>query len=102
MGITHRAADFIIRAKASGVRFDRPVPLGRQAMFVSPVTLARMLKRHGVWRPEISEEDFYRQMFGTPFHADPFFRYLGANPLDTMDYAAYEGASVIHDLNQPV
>src|SRR5690606_18138908 len=36
-------------------------------------------------------------------YADDFLRdALGARELDVMDYSAYEGAAVIHDLNQPV
>ena len=37
-----------------------------------------------------------------PDYADDFFRGLGATSLDFMDASNYEGANVIHDLNQPI
>jgi hypothetical protein len=102
MGLSHAVVDFLIRAKADGVQFDRTLTLGRQAMFVSPVRAASMLKRRGLWRAGATDEDFYRSLFGSPFYAGPFFRHLGATTLDTMDYAPYEGATVIQDLNLPI
>lgn len=35
-------------------------------------------------------------------HADDFFRGLGATSVDVMDVSEYEGANILHDLNQPV
>jgi hypothetical protein len=37
-----------------------------------------------------------------PDFADDFFRGLGASALDFMDASSYEGANVLHDLNQPI
>jgi len=38
----------------------------------------------------------------TPGHADDFFRGIGAEPLIAMDASNYEGAAIIHDMNEPV
>jgi hypothetical protein len=34
--------------------------------------------------------------------ADPFFRALGAQTVESMDASDFEGATIIHDLNEPV
>jgi hypothetical protein len=39
---------------------------------------------------------------GQPDYADDFFRGLGATSIDFMDASNYEGANVVHDLNQPI
>jgi SAM-dependent methyltransferase len=102
MGILHSVAEFLVRAKAQGVCFERMLTLGRQNLFVSPIELGKLLKRHNVWPSGLGDEEFYRSLFGSPFFADPFFKHLGTVHLDSMDYSDYEGASVIHDMNQPI
>lgn len=44
----------------------------------------------------------FNSIFSTGPHADGFFQYLGADVVDSMDYSAFEGASIVHDLNNPV
>ena len=102
MGILHSVAEFLVRAKAQGISFERTLTLGRQNLLVSPIVLAKMLKRNGVWPAGLSDDEFYRSMFGSPYFADPLFKHLGALQLDSLDYSAYEGASVVHDMNRPI
>jgi hypothetical protein len=82
MGIMHTGADFLIRSKVEGVRFDKTLTLGRQAMFVSPVQLVKMLKAGGIWRPETNVDEFYASFFGSPYRTEGLFRFLGATTLD--------------------
>ena len=34
--------------------------------------------------------------------AEPIFRHLGATQVDSLDTSAYEGATIVHDLNEPL
>jgi hypothetical protein len=102
MGLITLAAEFLVQARAQGTPLGRTLTLGRQSMFVSPVNLAKLLKRYNLFPAGMSDEEFYRKQFSSPYVADEFFRVLGASELISLDFAAYEGASITHDLNVPV
>lgn len=74
MGVNVQADQFLRAAIGRGVSFERTLTLGRQDLYGD-----------GPVRP-----------------ADDLFRELGADQLDTLDASDYEGASVIHDLNDPM
>lgn len=63
--------------------------MGHQTIYMAPRVYGSFLTALGASRKEQS-------------YADDFFRALGAAPLDFMDASNYEGATVIHDLNQPI
>jgi len=44
----------------------------------------------------------FQTVLSTYPHADGFFKYLGADIVDSMDYSSFEGASIVHDLNNPI
>ena len=52
-----------------------------------------------VQRLTVSAPDLLRQSGGW---AEAFFRLLGAQTIDALDASAFEGASIVHDLNHPV
>lgn len=74
MGISVQTAQFLRMALSRGVSFKRTLTLGRQYIY-----------GEGHERP-----------------ADDLFRELGADKLDALDASSFEGASVIHDLNEPM
>lgn len=59
-----------------------------------------MLRKHGL-RPRQSKSEFRRQL-GWQVWADPLFKLLGACEVEAIDASDYQGASVIHDLNEPI
>ncbi|MCX6967866.1 MAG: hypothetical protein NTZ46_08840 [Verrucomicrobia bacterium] len=72
-----------------GIFFGHTLTLGHQSIYM--------------------EQDRYRAFMTTlgcrvdhPKYADDLFRAIGVTTLDVMDASAYEGANLIHDLNQPV
>jgi len=90
----HRLLD----AKAAGVRFDRTLTVGRLDLYLHPGEVhdldARLqaMGRHGV---------FEGYTFNTP--ADRFLTQgLGISQLTVLDNSDYEGATLVHDLNQPL
>jgi hypothetical protein len=46
-------------------------------------------------------EPCLRRTFGEELYADKFFRFLGAKEPVSVDRSDYEGATLLHDLNQP-
>lgn len=71
--------------------------LGRQNHYLDARTLISMFERFGF---SISERE-QAQILQGPY-SEELFRKLGARSVDSMDASDYEGASVIHDLNQPI
>lgn len=89
MGLDFHSAQFLRHQKRRGVRFDRLLTLGHQAVYMPASVYLAQLKDMGVAQ-------------GQPDFADDFFRGLGATSLDFMDASNYEGANVVQDLNQPL
>lgn len=89
MGLDIHSAQFLWNQKKRGVRFERMLTLGRQAVYLPLARYESYLQRLGV---TLRRRDY----------ADDFFRGLGATTLDFMDASNYEGATVLHDLNHPI
>ena len=89
MGLDLHSAQFLLHQKRRGVRFGRVLTLGRQGIYMPASLYESHLKALGV----------DQQQRG---YADDFFRGLGATAIDFMDASNYEGANVVHDLNQPI
>jgi hypothetical protein len=99
VAITYAAAQFLVNARRAGASFERTLTLGRQDLCVSPFLLTRLLKRHGMLADPAA---FCRAIIRWPYRADPFFQALGARELNFMDATPYEGADLVHDLNEPI
>jgi SAM-dependent methyltransferase len=74
MGINLQTAQFLTAIRDQGVSYERTLTLGHQ--------------------------DLYGQ--GPIRSADGLFQELGARSLDALDASEYEGATIIHDLNEPI
>src|SRR5208283_1663993 len=99
MAISINGARFLAYSLTEGLSLGRTTVIGRQGLFAPPNLLRDLFRRHGL--PVSAEsEAFFREEWAD--WADPFFRALGANPLEFMDASAYEGATRIHDLNRPI
>lgn len=100
MGIIGYDAKALLEARISGVSFHRTLTVGKQSIYLHPSELRdlwKILKRRAPL--EIVPQTRYE--FGE--HADRFCReFLGVAELDSIDYSAYEGATITHDLNRPV
>jgi hypothetical protein len=100
VGITLAAAEFLVEAAASGVSFERTLTIGRQRLLTGPDPIWTILANHGV-QPNKSKTAFRRQLGWQPW-ADPLFKLLGASEVATIDASGWEGAGIIHDLNEPI
>jgi hypothetical protein len=89
MGLDIRTAEFLLHCKNSGVNFVNSCTLGRQTVMLLPSERKKIYHWTGV------------QLKGCEF-ADIFLEYLGAAPPHSMDASTYEGADIIHNLNEKV
>jgi hypothetical protein len=93
MGISVNCARFLLAARERGVEFGSTLTIGRQDLNIDDYEFARLFR------------DFRSMRFDADARGrwvDPLLRLLGAREVATLDYSAYEGATLIHDLNQPV
>ncbi|GDY19114.1 hypothetical protein LBMAG56_04590 [Verrucomicrobiota bacterium] len=102
MGIALNAAKMLLQAKRSGVRFDETLTLGRQYMLLGPERIEALLTEYGCWPPPEGAEAFRRALRETRWRFELFARALGAKNVSSCDASAYEQATFVHDLNQPV
>lgn len=87
MGLNYDAIHFLRSESRRGVDFSRTLTLGRQRLYLDA------LEYHACFG-ELPKERL-------PL-ADGFLHSLGAHSLTAMDASPYEGASLIHDLNEPL
>ncbi|MFO1514749.1 MAG: hypothetical protein U1F83_17870 [Verrucomicrobiota bacterium] len=98
MGIDIETARFLLSRRREGIRFEQSVTLGRQHCFLSNQETRGLLRDFG-----LTPENF-PDLFSTayPRYAEPFWEMLGAKKLDTIDASDFEGATRVHDMNEPV
>ena len=100
MGVTLATAEFLVDAHQRGASFERTATIGRQALFAGPRRLERMLRRRGAWNG--SGGELRRRLATAPGTLEPLLEVLGAVEITAIDASEYEGADLLHDLNEPV
>ena len=96
MGIPTLHAKILFYSTTLGVSFDRTLTLGRQNLYTSKKDVRRYVSRF------MNDDLVAGDEFQDNEYAETLFKNLGANLIDSMDNSTYEGATVIHDLNQPI
>lgn len=91
MGLDHNAVRFLAEAWSGGACFRRVVTIGRQGLGENQGLTDDALRRCGA-EPQARGDGY----------AEPMFRALGAVKIDSIDVSDFEGASVVHDLNNVV
>jgi hypothetical protein len=93
MGIIYRQAKMLVDAYRAGVPMDRLLMIGRQSLFLHPSELREIRKAYPGALANYKWGEY----------ADRFFtECLGVAHVNTLDYSSYEGADLLHDLNQPI
>ena len=101
MGIIGCSARLYLDARRRGVSFSRVLTLGRQRLYLSERELQELTTRFGMSAPDGDGVDIRRFPFGGD--ATAFFEaFLGVEQLESLDHSAYEGATLLHDMNEPV
>ena len=95
MGLDAASVKLLCCARMMGVDFSSVAMIGRQAFFPDPATLARVFEVLGI---QHDADRFLQQ----PRYGEEFFSLLGARQVDAVDVSAYEGATILHDMNRPI
>ncbi len=90
MGIDRDVAKFLLSARERSVDFTESLTLGSQRFQFFNQDYAHL------------NAVFKLENFTGVKTATDFFRFLGAREISAMDYSDYEGAAILHDLNQPI
>jgi hypothetical protein len=106
MGLSGQAIDAIGREHAFRPITGDVLFIGRQTTFMTPAELAGRLRDHGAAVDEaaieIDRTTFNRDR-DAGFASDrSIFRALGNDRVRALDVSPYEGAEVIHNLNEPI
>jgi hypothetical protein len=91
MGFETNAAALLLKMRRDGVELGRVLTLGHQHLHLDPPTHRRVMARLG--QPPSAD---------VPVYADGLLTAMGASRVEALDASAYEGATRLHDLNQPV
>jgi len=95
MGLTYHDANRLCDARAAGASFENILTMAHLQLFLHPAELETLRRRAGVPNPLADYQ------FGE--FADRFFeQFLGAKTVRTLDYSDYEGASIVHDMNDQI
>jgi hypothetical protein len=99
VGLNVQSLRLLLLARSMGVKFDRTITLGRQDLLLTPTQLRNVCSSFGLL---ISEQEAQHIAFSNDRFAEPMLEKLGALTADSLDATAFDGANIIHDLNQPV
>jgi SAM-dependent methyltransferase len=91
MALEITAAALLLKMRRDGVVPGRVLTLGHQHTHIDPPTYRRILGRLNL--PPSDR---------VPVFADDLLKTMGATEVESLDASTYEGATRLHDLNQPV
>jgi len=101
MGICHWDAKILWEAHLSGVVFKDTATIGHQSLYLHPAELKFFQQEFQTNFPESPINPLENYKFGD--YSDGFLRnFLGADSVSVIDFSSYEGADIIHDLNEPI
>jgi SAM-dependent methyltransferase len=101
MGISITPARFLFSCGQQFGSFGKTLTLGALGLHVKDKPrLLSMANRFGFCQGE-SQEEFNRRFEGRR-GAEPLISILGADPIESLDISAYQGATIVHDLNTPL
>jgi hypothetical protein len=95
VGLDSNGIKLMLYVRRLGVDFTNVVTIGRQGMHLSYKQVQRQLSKFGLACPS-------EKTFGDLTYCEPFFRFLGASAVESIDYSHYENATIIHDMNKPI
>lgn len=95
MGLDSASVTFLCAAKKLDVDFSSVAMIGRQALFPDYRILRRVFEAHGINRDP-------RRFLEQHQYAEEFFSLLGAKHIESVDVSSYQGATILHDMNEPI
>lgn len=95
MGLDINGVQFLIDARQRGVALGEVLTLGRQDLNVFPRKMVEVLTAHGFPAAAFQSDD-------KVLYAEPCLLSLGASKIQSIDASPFEGATFVHDLNEPI
>lgn len=104
MAINKQVFQTLLFARSLGVGFENLLVLGRQQLFINQREVDLVVKRH---RKELDDQVNFKSLRYAPdekgnVYAEELLQRLGAKKITSLDFSAYEGCDIIHDLNHPI
>lgn len=99
MGIDKTTLEFLLDSRKNGMKLKNVITLGRQDLLVEYDVIEDLFCRYNISFTEKSIIDLYKKDMQ---FAEPLFEYLGAETCKSIDNSDFEGASIVHDLNNQV
>src|SRR5438309_11541698 len=99
MGIDKASVRILLEGLEAGASFDHVLTIGRQELHIKRGELTSLLSRHGI---DVSPESVKKIFTDASGYCEPLFRLLGARKVDSLDISSFEGASILHDMNEPL
>lgn len=93
MGVDYTGCEAIFRSFKYITNKKNVLTLGRQGIHIHPHTIDYFLEKNG-WA---HLKNKYHWGF-----CEPLFTDIGFETVDSIDNSSYEGASIIHNMNQPI
>jgi SAM-dependent methyltransferase len=100
MALEFNSVKFLLWSKNLGVSFERTLTLGHQGFNCPPAKFKRTLKDFGISATQDEINRCFSHAPMTALFADEFLRFLGAKEAASVDRSDFEGATLLHDLNE--
>jgi hypothetical protein len=97
MGLNTSGIQLLLHAKSKGVNFEDTITIGRQGLHLTKEAMQEHLNHFG-----FQTENADKILTEEQGYAEPFLKMLGAANPHSIDASAYESATYIHDMNQPI
>lgn len=97
MGLDVATLEILLTAREAGVSFDEVLTVGRQSLRASAAEVKAVLARHGVRLGARQAQKLLTEQNG---YCEPLLKLMGAERVDSIDVSNYEGASIVHDMNE--
>jgi SAM-dependent methyltransferase len=109
MGLANYILEAVVREHCYRPFTGPIVQIGRQTFELTASEMIELLARYGLPAPaargeiEIDRQTTQVRQTGKPFVTDrAFFAALGVGEVHAVDHSDFEGADIIHDMNQPI
>jgi len=98
MGLGWHKAKLLCKLHRAGLKLGRVLTIGRLNLFTGPAKVRQLLIDHG----GVSPDRVAQLIPDSVEYAEPVLLALGAESVDSLDFSSWEGATIIHNLNEPV
>jgi hypothetical protein len=99
MGLDATGIRLLLLGRNLGVDFTRTATLGRQWLCATSSDLQEISAE---WENVLSQHEIAKICGEDEGFAGGFFRFLGAERVESFDHSSYEGATHLHDANTPI